>query len=143
MEEIIKKVEEVLNSLGCGFKFTKHYDSDGVPYYVCTTGNPIVYAGMTFDRRLKVCVGKGLLGEWSVDYQTSWEPEETAGPLLKVTEKIMKNAKICWGDAVHVYNSIDEILEINYDSVLYQFGPEFEGRLPDLYIVDRLFNSRN
>ena len=142
MEEIIKKVEEVLNSLGCGFKFTKHYYDDGVPYYVCTTGTPIVYAGMTFDRRLCVQMGKDCEG-WKIEYQCSWEPEETAGPLLKVTEKIMKNAKICWDDAVRVYANIDEILVTNYDAVFYQFGPEFEGRLPDLYIVDSLFNSRN
>lgn len=138
MEEIIKKVEEVLNSLECGFKFTKHYYDDGVPYYVCTTGTPIVYAGMTFDDRLCVQLNKSRDG-WLIEYQCSWNPEETSGPRTKVIEKISQNMKISWADATRVYDKIIDILEINYDAVFYQFGPEFEKRLLDVKILDRLF----
>lgn len=136
MKQTIQKVEAVLNSLECGFKFTKETEGS----YCCLSGNPIIYAGMTFDWGLGVNIQTTPDGV-QVEYQCAFESEDCNLHKEALIHKIMQHAKVCRTEADNIIKVIWFVLEKQYNSMFYRFGPEFERRLPDIHIVDRIYSE--
>lgn len=136
MKQTIQKVEAVLNSLECGFKFTK--EKEGTWY--CLSGNPVIYAGMTLDWGLGVEVCRTSNGI-EVEYQCAFESKDCDQLKGVMLCQIMQRGHLSKMEAEASLDAVMTILQVQYDSMLYRFGPEFERRLPDIHIADRLFTA--
>lgn len=135
MDKIIKKVEEALNNLSCGFVFEKKELHDGVVKYVSPSGLSISGYGMTFGVGISVEVCR-VKGKVVVEYQIAEYFGDANTTRSDLVEKLISNGVDDLEMVEYIMTLTLDVLETIFQSMFERFAEDFEMSLPDVYIVD-------
>lgn len=148
MKEVVQKVERVLSSLKCGYKFEKKerfmkvFGKDILEVaFVAPSSSPVEFCGLSFNIGLCVSVTPSQDGGASVEYQcaeyfgAAYNPRDVIEDVLGCRSREIMS----YESAGRAYDGILDTLYEVYEGMLSRFSEEFEEALPDVYIVDRCY----
>ena len=144
LESVEQRVENTLNTLKCGYKFERmsmpSEESSDV-YFMCEYPYPISCFGMKFNFAMVVSVCTFKDGSKGIEYGCfedlyDWDIRKDV-----CIKNIMEKSGMDERDADKAWNAIADLIDLNVEAMHDIFGPEFEQRVPDIYIVDRNYYS--
>lgn len=144
LESVEQRVENILNTLKCGYKFQRMPmpgEEGKDVYFMCEYPYPISCFGMKFNFAMVVSVCTFKDGSKGIEYGCfqdlyDWDTRKDAC-IRNIMEKSGMNEK----EADKAWNAIADLIDLNVEAMHDIFGPEFEQRIPDVYIVDRGYYS--
>ena len=138
MEETIKKVEEVLNSLSCGLVFEKKIGPNGCAWFNCYSEEVKIQAyGLTMEVGITIYVSESSLGTPVVDrHGNEWVNREELSP-VEVIALIKEKTGMSEDKLYRAYDAIVDLWDLEQVRMFELVVEEFETRLPDVEIVDR------
>lgn len=139
MEQVVKKVEDVLNTLKCNLKFVKELLPNGEVYFKCYGSQKLRVYGLEMEAGILYYCGRNKFGHAYVD---KWNTERTNGKELDRMEEIQllkEKSGLPDKDVEKLYNWIIQIISMEEERLYDLVEEEFETRLPDIEIVDRCY----
>ena len=142
LESVEQRVEDILKSLECGYRF-KRMPMSGEEYedvgFMCEYPYPISCFDMKFNFAMVVCVRTFKDGSKGIEYGCfedlyDWDTRKDV-----CIRNIMGKSGMDEMDADKAWNAIADLIDLNVEAMHDIFGPEFEKRLPDVDIVDRCY----
>ena len=144
LESVEQRVEDILKSLECGYRFKRMpmsgEENEDVGF-MCEYPYPISCFGMKFNFAMVVSVRTFKDGSKGIEYGCfedlyDWDTRKDV-----CIRKIMEKSGMDERDADKAWNAIADLIDLNVEAMHDIFGPEFEQRLPDVEIVDRNYYS--
>lgn len=140
--DLVQRVEDALASMGYEFKREPKgvCSSDEDELFTCECPYPISCYGLKFNGELYVHIYAHADGSQSIEYGVS----ETCALAMSeedTVKAIMEKSNLGKTEAEKAWSSIVDLAEANSDAMIKAFGPIFEERFPDVYIIDRLYTS--
>ena len=140
-DDFVKRVEGVLDTLDCGFKFEKLptpvYGGDVC--YVCKCNSAVSFCGMNFDSALMVELYNHTRYGWSLEYDISYEIDDLNHPKWEICRRIKEMLDLPDKVIEHIVDCIYEIVYAKFNDMHKELGREIERRLPDVEFADRHF----
>lgn len=144
LESVEQRVEDILKSLECGYRFKRMpmsgEENEDVGF-MCEYPYPISCFGMKFNFAMVVSVRTFKDGSKGIEYgcfQDLYDWDTRKDVCIK---NIMEKSGMDERDADKAWNAIADLIDLNVEAMHDIFGPEFEQRIPDVYIVDRGYYS--
>lgn len=144
LESVEQRVEDILKSLECGYRFKRmpmSGEENEEVGFMCEYPYPISCFGMKFNFAMVVSVRTHKDGTKGIEYGCfedlyDWDTRKDV-----CIKNIMEKSGMNERDADKAWNAIADLIDLNVEAMHDIFGPEFEQRLPDVYIVDRGYYS--
>ena len=138
-EDFVRRVENVLNTLECGFKFEQISNplfGEEVAY-VCRCGSPVTCFGMTFEVGLLVSLYNHEQYGWSIEYDIPFDYDDMNLTKWEMVDKIKEYTGSELGKIEKIIDGIFELVYAKYDVMHEVLGTEIERRMPDVEFADR------
>lgn len=140
LESVEQRVENILNTLKCGYKFQRmsmSLEEEGDICFMCEYPYPISCFDMKFNFAMVVSVRTFKDGSKGIEYgcfQDLYDWDTRKDICIKT---IMEKSGMYEKEADNAWNNIADHIDRNIEIMNEVFGAEFEKRLPDVEIVDR------
>lgn len=142
LESVEQRVEDILSTLKCGYKFERMPmlpGEEGDVCFMCAYPCPVNHYGMKFNFAMTVSVYTFEDGSKSIEYGCFQDLDDWVTRKDVCIKNIMEKSGMDERDANKAWNAIADLIDLNVEAMHDIFGPEFEKRLPDVDIVDRCY----
>lgn len=138
-EDFVRRVESVLNTLECGFKFERvpNPPCGEEVAYVCRCGSPVTCFGMTFEVGLLVGLFNHEKYGWSIEYDIPFDYDDMNLNKRALADRIKRHMGTGQDNIEKIIDGIYELVYAKYEVMHEVLGNEIERRMPDVEFVDR------